>query len=74
MKYIELNMEKTQVNTIFPEFDPTFPDMAAELRYTQEYLAACIKVEDEIEVEPGDLYDIEKNIFIKPQELYLSKE
>lgn len=61
-KYVFLNNEKVQ--EIIEEFDPLFPDIPIEDRYSPEFLGNCVVMEDE-EVPP--LKYVRKNdTFEKP--------
>jgi len=45
MKYILI--QNDIVHQIIDEFDPLFPDVQIEKRYSKKFLDQCIKVEDE---------------------------
>ena len=53
---------------IIPEFDPIFPGVPIEDRYSPTFLALCIFVPDGIPVESGWIYDPETNTFSAPPE------
>ena len=64
MKYIYLINNK--VHEIIEEFNPVFPDVPITERYTSEFLANCVTVDDDTEVNQNDIYiDGE---FVKPIE------
>lgn len=52
MKYVVLTPENFVAYT-FPEADPLRPDTPIEQLYSPDFLAACIKVEDNVEVQVG---------------------
>ena len=52
---------------IIPEIDPVFPDLPIEARYTREFLRQCVKVEDDADVQIGDIYDPETGTFSRPE-------
>lgn len=44
------------ITEIIPEFDAIFPDIPIEERYSREFLDDCIEVNEDVEVEVGDVY------------------
>lgn len=67
MKYYVFLMDNI-VREIIPEIDPVFPDLPIEARYTPDFLAQCVIVEDDSGVQTGDIYDPETGEFHKPWE------
>jgi len=50
---------------MIPDFNPVFPNVPTEKRYSAEFLARCVYVSDDTEVETGWEYDGER--FIKKE-------
>ena len=68
-KYIYLN-NLGEVREFIDEFNPAFPDIPIEDRYSKDFLNQClIMTEEEIEnkkIHLGIYYNKEKNIFYYP--------
>ena len=65
MKYIRLD-SKNGVMEIIPDANPIFPGIPIEQRYTAEFIATLVPVEDETEVEQNWVYDPETKTFDEP--------
>ena len=65
MKYIRLD-SKNSVMEIIPDENPIFPGIPIEQRYTAEFIATLVPVEDETEVEQNWVYDPETKTFDEP--------
>lgn len=65
MKYIRLD-SKNRVMEIIPDENPIFPGIPIEQRYTAEFIATLMPVEDETEVEQNWVYDPETKTFDEP--------
>lgn len=48
---------------LIPEFVDVFPDVPVEQRYSAEFLATCVQVDDDAEVLEGWYYDITTRTF-----------
>lgn len=57
MKYVRISSESRRVVEIIPEFDPIFPNVPIDERYTKEFISALVEVADNVEVEEGMMYD-----------------
>lgn len=66
MKYILLDEDNT-VAEIIPEFDPVFPDVSIEQRYSADFISKLVSVQDDVTVEQNDLYNPETGEFSKPE-------
>jgi len=66
MKYVRL--EDNRAVEIIPEFNPAFPEIPIEKRYTKVFIDELIKVNDEVEVLEGWVYDELTNTFSEYKE------
>jgi hypothetical protein len=66
MKYVYVGMDRT-VHEIIPEYVETFPGMAADKRYSPDFLKKCLPVPDEVAVEVGMEYKPLENQFVWPE-------
>lgn len=66
-KYVILN-EELVVCEIIPEYNPAFPGVTVEDRYTKEYLQRALPVEESVEVKSGWEYLPGINLFVPPLE------
>ena len=62
MQYIKLSKENRVVE-IIPEFNPVFPDVPITSRYSADFLEDLIRVEDNVVVEEGWVYDFATDTF-----------
>ena len=67
MKYVYLVENK--VHEIIPEFNPVFPDIPIANRYSAEFLADCVAVDDATEVEQNYIYNPETKTFTPESEI-----
>lgn len=65
MKYIRLD-SKNSVMEIIPDENPIFPGIPIEQRYTAEFIATLVSVEDETEVEQNWIYNPDDQTFSAP--------
>lgn len=65
MKYIYLHDGKS-AHEIQPEYNPDFPNVHINKRFSREYLSRCIAVNDDTEVQPGWAYDKDTGTFNEP--------
>lgn len=65
MKYILLD-ENNYTCEIIPDFDPIFPGIPIEKRFTKSFIDELIPVEDSIEVHSSMIYDPETHTFSEP--------
>lgn len=65
MKYIRLD-SKNSVMEIIPDENPIFPGIPIEQRYTAEFIATLVPVEDETEVEQNWIYNPDDQTFSAP--------
>lgn len=63
--YILLNGSKA-VQEIIPDFNPIFPDIPIEQRYSPDFVAKLLHFPDETEVGPNWTYDESTNSFSLP--------
>jgi len=54
------------VREVIPEFNPAFPGIPIEQRYSKEFLDHCLEVPDVVKVEPGMEFLPLKNAFAFP--------
>lgn len=66
MKFIYLT--DNTVQEIIPETNPAFPGIPIEQRYSPEFLANCVVVDNNTEVQSGWIYDPETQTFSEPPE------
>lgn len=59
-------LEDNKVKEIIPDIDPIFPGIPIEERYTAEFVASLLHVEDETVVEQNWIYDPETETFSAP--------
>lgn len=62
MNYVYINQDKT-VQEIIPAFDPRFPGVPVEKRYSKSFLNRCLEVQDGVEVKEGYEYIPIHNVF-----------
>ena len=65
MKYIRLD-SKNRAMEIIPDENPIFPGIPIEQRYTAEFIATLVPVEDETEVEQNWIYNPDDQTFSEP--------
>lgn len=66
MKYVLLKDNIAQ--EIIPECDPVFPGVPIEKRYSADFIAQLMPVEDNIAVEQNWVYDPDGKTFAPPEE------
>ena len=54
------------VINIIPDEDPIFPGIAITERYSADFLASCVVVDDNVNIESGHMYDKNTGIFSEP--------
>ena len=54
------------VHEVIPAINPAFPGIPIEVRYSPEFLADCVAVDEAVEVECNWLYDAETGTFSAP--------
>ena len=59
-------LEDNKVKEIIPDIDPIFTGIPNEERYTAEFVASLLHVEDETVVEQNWIYDPETETFSAP--------
>ena len=59
-------LEENKVREIIPDIDPIFPGIPIEERYTAEFVASLLHVEDGTEVRQNWIYDPETETFSVP--------
>ena len=59
-------LEDSKVKEIIPDIGPIFPGIPIEERYTAEFVASLLHVEDETVVEQNWIYDPETETFSAP--------
>lgn len=64
--YVRLD-ENNFVTEIIPDIDPVFPDVPVSERYTADFVAALIYVDDSVEIACGMVYDKEAETFAFPE-------
>ena len=62
LKYVYINKDKT-VGAVVPEFDPIFPEIPIDKRYSATFLEKCITVDESVEVRGGMGYNEIAGIF-----------
>ena len=70
MFYVRLENNAVQEN--IPQFDPSFPEVPIEQRYTNDFLVQCILWEELIPL--GWIYDEENKKFFDPEEKVITNE
>lgn len=58
--------ESSTVAEIIPDIDPVFPGISIEARYTAEFVASLLHVDDETDVQQNWIYDPERGAFAPP--------
>lgn len=65
MKYILLS-EQNKVKEIIPGENPVFPGLPIEKRYSADFIARLMPVDDSVEVAKNMIYDPETETFAFP--------
>lgn len=65
MKYIYIDANGYSSIEVLDN-DPAFPGIPVTDRYSTEYLAQCVAVEDDVDVMLGSTYDAETGQFTPP--------
>lgn len=64
MKYVLIS--KNRVAEIIQDYDPTFPGIPIEDRYSSDFLAQCVAVDNDKEIQQNWVY--ENSAFSPPSE------